>query len=91
MIHTSSIRRAIVIAGVATMALASAEPVAAARDDHCADLAHQAQVELDIAHGWWVLGNTLNDLGLYDQADDAYAYADYFFAAWDVHSTDSAC
>ena len=66
-------------------------PAAAARDDHCADLAHQAQVELDIAHGWWVLGNTLNDLGLYDQADDAYAAADYFFAAWDVHANDSAC
>ena len=71
--------------------LVTVGPVSAARDDPCADLAHRAQVDLDISHGWWVLGNTLDDLGMYDAADDAFAAADYFFAAWDVHANDPAC
>jgi hypothetical protein len=41
---------------------------------------HRAQVALDIAHGWWVVGNTLTDLGYESGADDADADVDYFYA-----------
>ncbi len=66
----------------------SAQPVDAQRRDPCADRAHQAQVALDIAHGWWVVGNTLASLGNDDGADDAYAYADYFYAEHEMYTND---
>jgi hypothetical protein len=67
----------------------SGGPVAAQPRDPCADRAHQAQVALDIAHGWWVVGNTLTDLGDFDGADDAYAYADYFYAEYEMYTNDA--
>jgi hypothetical protein len=63
--------------------------VGAQRRDPCADRAHRAQVALDIALGWWVLGETLTAIGDVAAADDAYAYADYFFAEWEMYTFDA--
>jgi hypothetical protein len=62
--------------------------VAAQPRDPCADRAHQAQVAFDIAHGWWVLGQTLDAIGDEAGADDAYAYADYFYAEYEMYAND---
>jgi hypothetical protein len=89
----STIRRlgvsavAALVLGGGAIAL-SGDPAAALPRDPCADRAHQAQVALDIAHGWWVVGNTLTSLGDYDGADDAYAYADYFYAEYEMYTND---
>jgi hypothetical protein len=64
--------------------------VAAQRRDPCADRAHQAQVALDLAHAWWVLGQTLDAIGDEAGADDAYAYADYFYAEYEMYANDPA-
>jgi hypothetical protein len=78
------------IAASAT-AVAVSDGVAGAQPrDPCADRAHQAQVALDIAHGWWVVGETLTAIGDESGADDAYAYADYFFAEYEM-SVNDAC
>jgi hypothetical protein len=66
----------------------SGGPVAALPRDPCADRAHQAQVALDIAHGWWVLGESLMAIGDESGADDAYAYADYFYAEYEMYTND---
>jgi cytochrome c-type biogenesis protein CcmH/NrfG len=82
------------VGAVAVLALSggavalSAGPVAAQPRDPCADRAHQAQVALDIAHGWWVLGETLMAVGDVTGAEDAYAYADYFFAEYEMYAYD---
>ena len=77
-----------VLALSGTAAAISPGTVAALPRDPCADRAHQAQVALDIAHGWWVLGQTLDAIGDEAGADDAYAYADYFYAEYESYMND---
>jgi hypothetical protein len=95
MIKTSTAMcRRIAVGAVAVLALSgtvaavSNGTVAALPRDPCADRAHQAQVALDVAHGWWVLGQTLDAIGDEDGADDAYAYADYFYAEYEMYTND---
>ncbi len=78
-----------VLALSGTAVAASSATAAAQRRDPCADRAHQAQVALDIAHGWWVLGQTLDAIGDESGADDAYAYADYFYAEYEMYANDA--
>ena len=74
--------------GIATIGLTPTSAAAEQRDP-CQDAANQARVDLDIAHGWWVVGMALYNAGYDDAADEAFGAMDYFMAAYEVHMGDA--
>ena len=86
-------RRGLIAVTAATIGIASigltAAPAAAEQRDPCQDAANKARVDLDIAHGWWVVGMALSNAGYDDAADDAFGAMDYFMAAYEVHIGDA--